>query len=218
MNARLNAVRIAVFKHSCKHGAAMKAIFLDKDGTLLDDVPYNIDPQRMVLSKNAGEGLRLFVKLGYQLIVVSNQSGVARGYFDEAALQKVEQKLVEMLKGEGVNLCAFYYCPHLPNAPVATYRKACDCRKPAPGMLLQAAIDHDIDLASSWMIGDILDDVEAGNRAGCKTILLDNGNETEWQISTYRRPDLMVPDIYAAARLVAEASRVRKKVLAKSLA
>ena len=196
----------------------MKAIFLDKDGTLLDDVPYNIDPQRMVLSKNAGEGLRLFAGLSYQLIVVSNQSGIARGYFEESVMQKVEQRLRELINEERASLLAFYYCPHLPNAPVDAYRKQCDCRKPAPGMLLQAAADHDIDLAASWMIGDILDDIEAGNRAGCRTILLDNGNETEWQISTYRKPDLMVPDIYAAARLVAEEGRVRKRLIAKSAA
>ncbi len=196
----------------------MKAIFLDKDGTLLDDVPYNIDPQRMVLSKNAGEGLRLFAGLSYQLIVVSNQSGIARGYFEESVMQKVEQRLRELINEERASLLAFYYCPHLPNAPVDAYRQQCDCRKPAPGMLLQAAADHDIDLAASWMIGDILDDIEAGNRAGCRTILLDNGNETEWQISTYRKPDLMVPDIYAAARLVAEEGRVRKRLIAKSAA
>ncbi|MGZ3240105.1 MAG: D-glycero-alpha-D-manno-heptose-1,7-bisphosphate 7-phosphatase [Burkholderiaceae bacterium] len=195
----------------------MKAIFLDKDGTLINDVPYNIDPQRMVLSENAGEGLRLFAELGYQLIVVSNQSGIARGYFGEDAMQKVEQRLVDLLKMEKVNLRAFYYCPHHPHGRVTRYAMHCDCRKPLPGMLMQAAQDHDIDLEASWMIGDILDDVEAGNRAGCRTILLDNGNETEWKISTYRKPDLMVPDIHAAARLVAQQSRVRKKILDKSL-
>jgi D-glycero-D-manno-heptose 1,7-bisphosphate phosphatase len=186
----------------------MKAIFLDKDGTLLDDVPYNIDPQRMVLSKNAGEGLRLLVRLGYQLIVVSNQSGIARGFFGEEAMKKVEQRLVELLLDQGVNLHAFYYCPHLPYGPIEAYRKECDCRKPAPGMLKQAAAEHGIDLDASWMIGDILDDVEAGNRAGCRTILLDNGNETEWQISMQRKPHYMAPDLYAAARIVAQHDRL----------
>jgi D,D-heptose 1,7-bisphosphate phosphatase len=196
----------------------MKAIFLDKDGTLIDDVPYNIDPRRMVLSEKAGEGLRLFAELGYRLIVVSNQSGIARGYFTEDAMDAVKQRLSTLLKGEGVDLFAFYYCPHHPQGLVDRYAVDCDCRKPSPGMLLKAAQEHDIDLNASWMIGDILDDVEAGNRAGCRTILLDNDHETEWLISAYRKPDLMVPDILAAARLVAAEGRVRKKVFAKSLA
>lgn len=196
----------------------MKAIFLDKDGTLINDVPYNTDPQRMVLSRDAGEGLRLFAELGYQLIVVSNQSGIAKGYFHEDAMQIVERRLAGLFKKEQVSLLAFYYCPHHPHGTVSEYAIVCACRKPLPGMLMQAAQQHDIDLNASWMIGDILDDIEAGNRAGCRTILLDNGNETEWQISTYRKPDLMVPDIHAAARLVAQQGRVRKKVLAKSMA
>jgi D-glycero-D-manno-heptose 1,7-bisphosphate phosphatase len=182
----------------------MKAIFLDKDGTLVDDVPYNIDPQKMVLSKDAGEGLRLLANMGYQLIVVSNQSGIAKGFFREDAMQIVEQRLAELLKNERVNLFAFYYCPHHPHGSATAYRMECNCRKPLPGMLLQAANDHNIDLAASWMIGDILDDVEAGKRAGCRTILLDNGNETEWLISSYRKPDFMMPDIHAAARLIAQ--------------
>jgi D-glycero-D-manno-heptose 1,7-bisphosphate phosphatase len=200
------------------NGAVMKAIFLDKDGTLLDDIPYNVDPQRMVLSRNAGEGLRLFHELGYQLIVVSNQAGIAKGYFSKEAMLTVEKRLAELLQKEQVNLHAFYYCPHHPHGSVMQYAMYCDCRKPLPGMLVQAAMDHDIDLAASWMIGDILDDVEAGNSAGCRTILLDNGNETEWLISTERKPDLMVPDILAAARLVAQEGRVRKKILDKSMA
>jgi D,D-heptose 1,7-bisphosphate phosphatase len=183
--------------------AAMKAIFLDKDGTLIDDVPYNIDPGRMTLSRHAGNGLRLFAKLGYKLIVVSNQSGIAKGFFDESAMHAVEQRLVQLLRQEQVELFAFYYCPHHPEGLVPQYRIDCNCRKPASGMLLQAANEHGIDLHSSWMIGDILDDVEAGNRAGCWTILLDNGNETEWQISTQRKPDFMAPSLHAAARLVA---------------
>jgi D-glycero-D-manno-heptose 1,7-bisphosphate phosphatase len=184
----------------------MKAIFLDKDGTLLDDVPYNVAPQRMILSKGAGAGLRILALLGYRLLVVSNQAGVAKAYFSETALTGVEQRLVELLDGEHVKLQGFYYCPHHPEAAIKRYALACHCRKPMPGMLLRAAAEHGIELANSWMIGDILDDVEAGNRAGCNTILLDNGNETEWDCSVQRRPDLIAPDLHAAALLVAQAS------------
>ena len=85
-----------------------------------------------------------------------------------------------------------YYCPHYPDGKIQKYKIECDCRKPKPGLILQAAREHDIDLSNSWMIGDILNDVEAGNRAGCKTILLDNGNETEWIWNEIRTPAFIV--------------------------
>lgn len=182
----------------------MKTIFLDKDGTLVDDIPYNVDPQRIALSDGAGEALRIFSSLGYQLFVISNQSGIARGYFSEADLKPVEQKLADLFKNERVTLSGFYYCPHHPEGSVHNYAIECDCRKPSPGMLLQAAWEHDIELAASWMIGDILHDVEAGKRAGCRTILIDNGNETEWHTSIQRSPDFVVDDLLEAARIVAE--------------
>jgi D,D-heptose 1,7-bisphosphate phosphatase len=182
----------------------MKAIFLDKDGTLVDDIPYNVDPQRIALSEGAGDALRIFSSLGYQLFVVSNQSGIARGYFSEADLQPVERKLAELFNDERVELSGFYYCPHHPEGVVKTYAIECDCRKPAPGMLMQAAWEHHIELPASWMIGDILHDVEAGKRAGCRTILIDNGNETEWHTSIQRAPDFVVDNLLEAARIVAE--------------
>jgi D,D-heptose 1,7-bisphosphate phosphatase len=177
------------------------AIFLDKDGTLLEDVPYNIDPQRMQFTNGAEAGLRLLAK-DFHLIVVSNQSGVARGYFPEASLVGVEQRLREMMAQCGVRLNGFYYCPHHPNAAIAAYARRCECRKPMAGMLLKAAHELDIDLHCSWLIGDILDDVEAGRRAGCGTVLLDNGHETQWRRSQLRSPDLIAKDLHEAAQLI----------------
>lgn len=177
----------------------MKAIFLDKDGTLIEDLPYNVDPRTMMLTRGAGAGLRILTRLGYRLLVVSNQSGVARGYFNEAAMPAVQRHLTELLEHEQVRLAGFYYCPHHPDGTVPRYSVECDCRKPMPGMLLRAAAEHAIDLAASWMIGDILDDIEAGKSAGCRTILIANGNETEWHISPQRIPDFIVPDLHAAA-------------------
>ena len=182
----------------------MKAIFLDKDGTLINDDPYNVDPRRMLLAQGAGTGLRILARLGYRLLVVSNQSGVAKGCFEEAALPAVQRRLAELLEQEQVRLTAFYYCPHHPDGVVPRYSVECDCRKPLPGMLLRAAAEHGIDLAASWMIGDILHDVEAGKRAGCRTILIANGNETEWHISSLRMPDFIVPDLHAAALRIAK--------------
>ncbi|MDB5776348.1 MAG: family hydrolase [Herbaspirillum sp.] len=183
--------------------ARKKAVFLDKDGTLIDDVPYNADPRLITLSDKAGAGLRLFDRLGYRLLVVSNQPGIALGRFDEAALAGAHRRLDRLLEREGVRLDGYYYCPHHPDGPVGAYARSCDCRKPQPGMLLRAAAEHGIDLSASWMIGDILHDIEAGRRAGCKTILIDNGNETEWMLSAMRMPDLTAPNLQAAALLAA---------------
>ena len=183
-----------------------RAVFLDKDGTLVEDVPYNVDPARIRLAPGAREGLTALADAGYRLFVVSNQSGVARGMFGEEALGPVWAKLAELLGGFGVKLDGAYYCPHYPGGSVPEFARDCDCRKPAPGMLLRAAREHGLDLAESWLVGDILHDVEAGRRAGCRTVLLDNGHETEWDLSPGRRPHLVAADLAEAARLILAAS------------
>lgn len=179
-----------------------KAVFLDKDGTLVEDIPYNINPELIQLTEGALEGLRLLQDLGYQLIVVSNQSGIARGYFREQDLKPTIKKVRELLSQAGVSLKGFYYCPHYPAGIVEKYAVDCFCRKPKPGLLYQAALEHDIDLTASWMIGDILNDVEAGNHAGCRTILIDNQNETEWNLTPLRWPQFIVSDLFEAARAI----------------
>src|SRR3954470_4364570 len=120
-------------------GMGDSAVFLDKDGTLIEDVPYNVDPARIRLMPGAAGGLRALDAAGYRLIVVSNQSGVARGYFEEAALAAVEARLRELLAEAGVPLAGFYYCPHHPEGSVAAYAVECSCRKPQPGLLVRAA-------------------------------------------------------------------------------
>jgi D,D-heptose 1,7-bisphosphate phosphatase len=184
------------------------AVFLDKDGTLIEDVPYNIDPERIRLSAGAEEGLRKLHQAGYALVVVSNQSGVARGLFAEDALAGVRQRLEELLAAFGVPLAGCYWCPHHPGGSVARYALACDCRKPAPGLILQAAREHGLDLARSWLIGDILNDMEAGHRAGCRTVLLDNGHETEWVLTPERTPDRRAADLAEAAEVIVAADKV----------
>jgi D-glycero-D-manno-heptose 1,7-bisphosphate phosphatase len=178
-------------------------VFLDKDGTLVKDVPYNIDPHKVVLETGVSAGLRRLAEAGCQFVVVSNQAGVARGFFEESALAGVEAHLRALLEQEaGVTLAGFYYCPHYPEGVVQRYAVACSCRKPQPGMLLRAARELGIDLSQAWMIGDILNDVEAGSRAGCRTILIDNGNETEWQAGPYREPDAVTADFEEAAEFI----------------
>jgi D-glycero-D-manno-heptose 1,7-bisphosphate phosphatase len=192
------------------------AVFIDKDGTLIDNEPYNVDPALIRLSSRAGEALVQLKQLGYRLIVISNQSGVARGYFPESAIEGVKARLAELLAEFDVALDGFYYCPHHPGGEVPEYAHACDCRKPQTGMFLAAARDHAIDLERSWMIGDILDDVEAGHRAGCRAVLIDNGNETEWEASPLRQPDHKVNDMHEAARAIAQAVSSPRPQLAEN--
>lgn len=185
----------------------MRAIFLDKDGTLVENIPYNVNPALIELCWHAGPALQMFTAMGFSLFIVTNQSGVAKGLFTECALEPVRHRLAERLAQYGVKLDGFYYCPHSPDGTIGRYAIPCTCRKPMPGMLLQAAREHGIDLARSWMIGDILHDVEAGRRAGCRTVLIDNGNETEWTMNEWREPDIIAPDLYVAAQLIAAHER-----------
>jgi histidinol-phosphate phosphatase family protein len=184
------------------HPSGRRAAFLDKDGTLIDDVPYNVDPRLIRLAPGAAAGLRRLHEAGYLLVVVSNQSGVARGLFAEAALEGVEARLRELGADTCTELAGFEYCPHYAGGIVPEYAIPCDCRKPAPGMLLRAARDLGIDPGRSWMVGDILDDVEAGHRAGCRSILLDNGHETEWDLGPGRQPEFLADDLDDAARRI----------------
>lgn len=184
--------------------AYRRAVFLDKDGTIIENVPYNVDPDRIRLNPGVEEGLKRLHGAGYLLFVVSNQAGVARGYFPESALRGVEARLRDLLMAFGVPLAGFTYCPHHPEGEVEGFAMACDCRKPAPGMIVRTAAAHAIDLARSWMVGDILDDIQAGRSAGCRTILIDNGNETKWALSPDREPHFRAPDMAAAARFILE--------------
>ncbi len=182
--------------------ASRRAVFLDKDGTLIEDVPYNVDIRRIRLAAGADRALPRLASAGFAVAVVSNQAGVARGMFDEAAVVEVGRALTAKLAELGVSLAAFYYCPHDPAGEVPRYRLVCECRKPAPGMLERAARELDVELKNCWLIGDILDDVEAGRRAGCRTILLDVGHETEWRMSRARLPHHVAANLEEAARVI----------------
>ena len=181
-----------------------KAVFLDKDGTLVENIPFNVDPSLVRLSRRTLIGLQMLQGRGFKIIIVSNQSGVARGYFKEEKLTGVRLRVEELLGERGISICGFYYCPHHPDGNVTAYSTGCDCRKPNDGLLRRAAVEHNIDLGRSWMIGDILDDIEAGNRAGCRSILIDNKNETEWHLTRIRTPFAIVDSINEAANIIIE--------------
>jgi D-glycero-D-manno-heptose 1,7-bisphosphate phosphatase len=181
------------------------AVFIDKDGTLVHDVPYNVDPARMDLIPGAGDALRALQDAGFLLFVVSNQPGVALRRFPLTALRTVEARLDELLAPFGVMFTAYCWCPHPPAGVRAAV--ACTCRKPRPGLLLDAATTHGVDLERSWMIGDILDDIEAGNRAGCRTVLVDRGNETRWRTGRLRTPNAIVYQLADAAAIILDGTR-----------
>jgi D-glycero-D-manno-heptose 1,7-bisphosphate phosphatase len=182
--------------------ASRRAVFLDTDGTLIDNVWQDADPRLAKLSRGAGGALRMLKAHGFLLAVVSNQPGVALGRFPLRALTDFEQRLGQLLAPNGVSIDAFYYCPHLPQAANVRFAVRCLCRKPQPGLLRQAARHWQIDLSQSWLVGDTLDDVEAGSRAGCRTVLVDTGNETEWRLAQYRQPHHLAGSLRQAAQLI----------------
>lgn len=178
---------------------SIRAVFLDKDGTLIPDVPYNVNPDLISLQDGVIEGLKILKNLGYSFIVISNQAGVARGYFQIQELEKVKQKLDLLLNKEGIYIEQYYFCPHHIAGIIPKYSIDCDCRKPKPGMLSRAVSELNINASASWMVGDILNDVEAGNRAGCRSVLVDTGNETEWVEGPFREPAFVASNFMEAA-------------------
>ncbi len=150
-----------------------KAIFLDRDDTLIEDPGYINEPDQVKLLEGVPEALKELKRLGFKLVVVTNQSAVARGIVTEKVLADIHERLKELLAEKHAFLDEIYYCPYHPDGVVTKYRKESNYRKPNPGMLLEAADDMNIDLNESWCVGNKLSDVEAGVRAGCKTVLLD---------------------------------------------
>lgn len=179
-----------------------KAVFLDKDGTLIENHPFDRAPEHLVWMPGTIDGLHRLHCLGYALIVVSNQGGIAQGRFTVEDLLREELALRAQLAKFGIPLAGYYYCPHHPEGTVPLFSVECHCRKPKRGLLIQAAHELNVDLTQSWMIGDILHDVEAGRAAGCRTILLTNGNETEWNLTASRWPDCIADDVFEAAQLI----------------
>jgi D-glycero-D-manno-heptose 1,7-bisphosphate phosphatase len=174
--------------------AKSPAVFLDRDGTLMRDVDYCGDPKDVDLLPGVAEALRALKEQGYKLIVITNQSGIGRGYFDHDQYRAVETELSRQM-GDGF-IDATYYCPHLPEA-------GCKCRKPSPEMVFQAAREHDVDLARSFFIGDKRSDLDCGRAAGVKTILVRTGygKATDAALA-----DFIADDLNEAAHMISRAA------------
>ena len=179
-----------------------KAIFLDRDDTLIEDLGYINSPEQVKLLDGVAEALIELKALGYKLVVVTNQSAVARGIVTAKVLGEIHNRLEQMLAEKGALLDRIYYCPYHPDGVVQKYRKESDCRKPNPGMLLRAAEEMDIGLGQSWCIGNSLRDVEAGFKAGCKTILIDLPSHQQQVELGQLRPDYKAVNIKEAVNII----------------
>lgn len=149
-----------------------RAVFFDRDGTLIDEARYLRRPEQVRLKPGAAQAVRRLKEAGFLVVVVSNQSGVARGLVTTEDVDRANQRLQELLGEQDAHIDAFYYCPHLPTGTVPAYAKQCECRKPKPGLLFEAAQDLDIDVTESFVVGDAVRDVEAGRSAGCHTVFV----------------------------------------------
>jgi D-glycero-D-manno-heptose 1,7-bisphosphate phosphatase len=156
-----------------------RAVFLDRDGTINIEREFLHRPEEFQFIPGAAQAIRLLKQAGFRVIVVTNQSGIARGYYDEAAVDCLHRYMDEELARFGASIDAYYFCPHHPEYSIDDNGKACECRKPQAGMLLKAAADFSLDLSASFIIGDKLADVQAGLNAGCRPILVRTGYGAE---------------------------------------
>ena len=153
-----------------------RVCFLDRDGVLIEEVNYLQSPDQICILPGVIEALQLLKDNNYKIIVITNQAGVARGYFKEDVIPKIHKEIDERLKRYNLKIDKYYYCPHHPEGTIAKYAINCDCRKPMPGMILQAQKDFNLDLNNSFLIGDKISDLLAAKNADCKGLLVETGH------------------------------------------
>jgi D-glycero-D-manno-heptose 1,7-bisphosphate phosphatase len=179
------------------------AMFLDRDGVINQEVHHLGDPALLELIPGAAVAIAKLNALSIPAIVITNQSGVARGYYTETDVNLVHRSIQQLLASAGAHIDRFYYCPHHPTAGIGTYRTECTCRKPQPGMLLQAAQDYNLDLTNCYLVGDKDSDIMAGWAVGCKTMLVKTGHGMthlqNWQLD--RQPDWIGDDLLQVINL-----------------
>jgi D-glycero-D-manno-heptose 1,7-bisphosphate phosphatase len=185
-----------------------RAVFIDRDGTISEEIGYVNHPSRYRVFPYAAEAIKQLNEAGWLAVLVTNQAGVARGYFTEDVIGAVHALLTAELEGGGARLDAIYYCPHHPTVGEPPYRFDCDCRKPRPGLIRRAAADLDIDLGASWMVGDRYSDTELARNAGTRAALVLSGygrGEWEYQRAAWQyQPDLVAENLLEAVRTITE--------------
>ena len=162
-----------------REGKKYKTCFLDRDGVLIKQVNYLSSPEQVFISNTSLKALKTLRDNGYLIIVVTNQGGVARGYYSEESISVIHKEIERQLNEHDLHIDHYYYCPHYPDGSVEKYVTECDCRKPMPGMILQAVKDFDIDLSRSFLVGDKVSDLLAAKNAGCSSILVETGHGLE---------------------------------------
>ncbi|MGH9882028.1 MAG: D-glycero-alpha-D-manno-heptose-1,7-bisphosphate 7-phosphatase [Pyrinomonadaceae bacterium] len=187
-----------------------RAVFIDRDGTISDEVGYVNHPSRFRVFPYSAAAIKLLNDNCWLAIVITNQAGVARGYFAEDMIHAVHDSLKESLESEGARLDAIYYCAHHPSVGEPPYRLDCDCRKPKPGLIRRAAEDFSIDLEQSWMVGDRYSDVELARNAGVKSAFVMSGyGRGEWEhqrASWKQQPDLVAEHLLGAVKSIIDAA------------
>lgn len=182
------------------------AVFIDRDGTISEEVGYVNHPSRFRVFPYSSEAIRILNDAGWLAILITNQAGVARGYFSEDVIQKVHDQLTHDLQNGSAKLDAIYYCAHHPSVGEPPYRFDCDCRKPKTGLIQQAAKDFEIDIAASWMAGDRYSDVELARNAGLRSAFVLSGygrGEWEYQSQAWvHRPDLVCENLLEAVKSI----------------
>ena len=152
-----------------------RAVFLDRDGTLIEEIGYLDRLDRVAFFPFSVDAVRLLNRAGFMVVVVTNQACIGRAFFDETFVEETHSSLSKRLAAGGAAIDAFYFCPHHPEATRPGYKQACDCRKPQPGLLKRAAHNHDIDLAASFVVGDRGHDIAAGVAVGARGVLVRTG-------------------------------------------
>ncbi len=197
--------------------AGVPGVFLDRDGTLNEEVGYMNHLTRLQVYPWSGEAIRKLNDAGLPVVAVTNQSGIARGYFTEELLHQVHEEITRQLAAQGARIDAFYYCPHHPEGPLPAYRLACRCRKPATGMVEEGARRFHLDLARSYLVGDSYRDMQLGFNAGLRTILVMTGygrGELEHHARQWpRKPERVAENLLEAATLILEDLQTRSPLV-----
>ncbi|HUR54035.1 MAG TPA: D-glycero-beta-D-manno-heptose 1,7-bisphosphate 7-phosphatase [Gemmataceae bacterium] len=176
------------------------AVFLDRDGVIIEDSHFVASAQEVRMIPGAADAIAALNAAGWVVVVVTNQSGVARGFFGEDTVEAVHAHIVEKLAERGARVDAFHYCPHHPDGEVEVFRADCDCRKPKPGMLRRAAEALGIDLSKSWMVGDRPTDLQAGAAVGCRTVLVRTGYGAKVDVNALDRAKVNLVAVVADLR------------------